>query len=399
VNTMDVVFKCSGDACGFQQSPPPNQKRNGSQLQFSGLPVALHQELVGRLNLDSSLEAFAQALQDLHPSPLSLEQWISVDPTSGFQDGAILYFDGVNLFSPKLVEAPFLDLPKTLLLGQLASPITGKVTFLQPNQGLPVLDNGSFLVDASHVDYCSTLQPQTNSQTGTVTPVQVNVAFTEKMTRRNESVRFYLHPQVKSNRLILLIKMETDPDHFKKLTFQELVAIPSDVRDMLSRGSLNRIMDSICANTPQVPHVPEDILREALIEEHSMRVSQEIQTKFSKAELSFDIDWLFVANDIQLSIATKYAEKAEVTVDEFLAAMRYQPVTDFLPIWRKYNRAGRGFLTQGSVAPDCCLFDVQRSKFLRLSDYIKPPPSMASSLGLGGAEQRRITLLLAGSLS
>jgi len=123
-------------------------------------------------------------------------------------------------------------------------------------------------------------------------------------------------------------------------------------------------------------------------EEHQLRVSAETQKRFSEAELSFDIDWLFIANDIQTNIASKYSVLCGVSNEEFLTAMRYQPIQDFMPIWRKYNRAGRGLLTIGSVTPDCILWESSLKTFVRFSDLLIPK-----------SNKKQITLVLAGSLS
>jgi hypothetical protein len=43
----------------------------------------------------------------------------------------------------------------------------------------------------------------------------------------------------------------------------------------------------------------DEILGQALKEEHEFRISEEAQRKFYEAELSMDIDWLIVISKVQ----------------------------------------------------------------------------------------------------
>lgn len=47
--------------------------------------------------------------------------------------------------------------------------------------------------------------------------------------------------------------------------------------------------------------------------------------------------------------------------------MRYQS-SEYLPIWKKYNRARRGFLKTDSIAPDCPLWNIEKQSYSWLSE-------------------------------
>jgi hypothetical protein len=113
-----------------------------------------------------------------------------------------------------------------------------------------------------------------------------------------------------------------------------------------------------------------------------------MQSKFSEAEVSFNIDWLELVNQFQTQIATKYAPLAGCSVKEFLSALRFQHCSSFTPLWRYFNRADRGMLEKYSLAPDCYLWDIIENGYRRLSDILTPPPN-----------RLKLTLLIAGSFS
>jgi len=98
-----------------------------------------------------------------------------------------------------------------------------------------------------------------------------------------------------------------------------------------------------------------------------------------------------VANDIQRKIAEKYAPLCTPprTAAQFLSAMRFQPCSSFVPIWRKYNRAARGAIEAGQLAVDCYLWNLRESNFTTLCDLVTA----------GGQGSTTITLLVSGSFS
>jgi hypothetical protein len=128
-----------------------------------------------------------------------------------------------------------------------------------------------------------------------------------------------------------------------------------------------------------------------------------------------DIDWLIVANDIQQKIAEKYAPLCSppLTTEEFLHAMRFQPCSSFVPLWRKYNRAARGSLEVGQETLDCYLWDLRKSHYIRLRDILRienptstPDPLTADPLTPDPLtpdpltpDPLTLTLMVAGSLS
>ena len=47
--------------------------------------------------------------------------------------------------------------------------------------------------------------------------------------------------------------------------------------------------------------------------------------------------------------------------------MRFQPIAEFTPLWRRYNRAHLSFLARGQQAPDVPLWSLATKSYRRLS--------------------------------
>jgi len=99
-----------------------------------------------------------------------------------------------------------------------------------------------------------------------------------------------------------------------------------------------------------------------------------VQQELDRAERSFDKDWLDVIAVVQSSVADEIAASENVPKEDLLQAMRFQSCS-FVPFWRKYNRAGRGFVEVDNQAPDCYLFRLESSSYVRFSDLLLSMPS------------------------
>jgi hypothetical protein len=185
-----------------------------------------------------------------------------------------------------------------------------------------------------------------------------------------------------------MVKMEIEPSYFTKLSKMEIISIDPCHHQNLSHSALQRFTDALLNSTNSVI-VPDDILKQALQEEHQIRISPDMQSKFSEAELSHDKDWLEIVEIFQKKIAEKYAPLAGCTEKDFLRALRFQHCESFTPLWRLFNRAERGALEKSTIAPDCYLWEISNNRYLRLSDTLKP----------SSGNHTKLTVLIAGSFS
>jgi len=108
------------------------------------------------------------------------------------------------------------------------------------------LRGGMMHMSSGRTDYCSTLPPpdKYNGRADMVCPNEVNVTFL-KDDHTAGRIMFYMHPDGTAMILKKMLKMETDPECFKAMAYDQLVAIPAGTREMLSRGALVRVMDAI----------------------------------------------------------------------------------------------------------------------------------------------------------
>jgi len=237
-----------------------------------------------------------------------------------------------------------------------------------------------------NVSYCSTVAIYDKGDT--VIPNFIHVRFRDYMTTRLNWLRFYIHPECSFQNFELIVKMETEHNYFSNLDKNELFKIDPNIQKNLSYSALQRFSQELL-NSDTLVLVPDDILQQALLEEHNTRISPNMQTNFSNAEVSLDIDWLEVVNEFQSQIATKYAPLAGCSVSEFLTALRFQHCNSFTPLWRVFNRADKGTLEKYIFAPDCYLWDNTQKAYSRLSDLLMPSHNNIT----------RLTVLLAGSFS
>jgi hypothetical protein len=223
--------------------------------------------------------------------------------------------------------------------------------------------------------------------------IVVPILFQDPQTRRVENLSLFCHPDLSIEKLIEMVRTELDPGYFSSLSSAERKKLNPN---LMSKPALLNLTRAICQSPKdeKVKEIPPEILKKALQEEHEMRTCQETQSRFSQAEKSNDKDWLFVAEDFQRKIAEKYCTECEdLTAEEFLSALRYQS-SEFLPLWKKYNRARRGFLNTGSIAPDCPLWNIEAQAYSWLHDItgIKALSSLKHN-------KKTITITVAGSYS
>jgi hypothetical protein len=248
------------------------------------------------------------------------------------------------------------------------------------------------------VSFCCTflnpklLKEEANSKEAIVVPI----LFQDSQTKRVENLLLFCHPDLSVEKLIEMVRTELDAGYFSTLSSAERKKLNPN---LMSKPALLNLTRAICHSSKdeeRVVEIPQEILRKALQEEHQMRTCPETQSRFSQAEKSNDKDWLFVAEDFQRMIAEKYCKECEnVSADDFLSALRYQS-SEFLPLWKKYNRARRGFLNLGSIAPDCPLWNIEKQSYCWLSDVTA---SKSLSTSLNQNKKKTITIIVAGSYS
>jgi len=112
------------------------------------------------------------------------------------------------------------------------------------------LRGGMMHMSSGRRDYCSILPPNDEYARGSVCPRELTVSYKDQH-QGIESLKFYMHPDAPSSSLLKMVAMEADLNFFTQLSFESLVAIPSGIREMLSREALGRVMDAICSRAPK----------------------------------------------------------------------------------------------------------------------------------------------------
>lgn len=79
-----------------------------------------------------------------------------------------------------------------------------------------------------------------------------------------------------------------------------------------------------------------------------MRLSPAVQARFREAEMSSERDWIEVAVDVQREVLARFGlPPTEVNLE-----MLRRQATSETSLYVKYNRAARGHLRVGDLAPD-----------------------------------------------
>lgn len=105
----------------------------------------------------------------------------------------------------------------------------------------------------------------------------------------------------------------------------------------------------------------EATLVQLLRREVELRKSEETQVAMQQAEESVESEWMNVVEDVQHRIIQEYRQECDssdatllsITVHDLRQAALRHPEIAF---WVKYNRARRGDLKVGDVAPDVPLY-------------------------------------------
>jgi ubiquitin len=113
------------------------------------------------------------------------------------------------------------------------------------------LRGGMMHISSGRKDYCSTLPPNAREDDHgpMVCPVEVTVNYLAG--NRVKQILFYMHPEGSKETLQKMLDMETNPQYFMNLPYEDLIALPAGQRSMLSRAALVRVMDAICERTPK----------------------------------------------------------------------------------------------------------------------------------------------------
>jgi len=113
------------------------------------------------------------------------------------------------------------------------------------------LRGGMMHVSSGRKDYCSTMPPQHHAGGPSVEPTELSVSYMEG--QKMVSTMFYLHPEASPDLVKKMIKMETEDNYFLTLSMDQLLAIPTSQREMLTRDALSRIIDAVCVRAGGQP--------------------------------------------------------------------------------------------------------------------------------------------------
>ena len=120
--------------------------------------------------------------------------------------------------------------------------------------------------------------------------------------------------------------------------------------------------------------------------EVELRKAEETQQAFERAEESVDSEWMEVVSKLQYQVVAEFfdqcseEEQAWLSVHELRLAAQRHPEICF---WVEFNRARRGDLRVGDVAPDVSLVDAlsgSETSLLRQTKQGKPCVVVAGSL-------------------
>lgn len=127
-------------------------------------------------------------------------------------------------------------------------------------------------------------------------------------------------------------------------------------------------------------------LRQMVLRENQLRLSDEWQQRFAAAELSHDTDWLECVVELQLQVLQEFGYRAKVAEVLRNAARRYpdEPFFRKVPLQVRFNRARNGSLAEGCRIPDVQLLRLDGS---------------ATSLGLETGGNTETMVLIGGSHS
>jgi len=199
-------------------------------------------------------------------------------------------------------------------------------------------------------NYLSTMRPNDGTENGRL----IQVYYTDRFTGRMCHLPIIYTNGISHAEIIRLIRLETDPAYVSRLTQPELDELLTGTFIRPSYGLRLRLLSG-----PQQPAKPidEGVLKAALDEEERIRRSPEFIDKLAATERTqYGWDWIDDVGDMQTALAKRWYKKAGVSKEEFLHALRCQPVHD-PPDGRSYNRAQRGFIHLGM--PIKSIYDVK----------------------------------------
>lgn len=216
---------------------------------------------------------------------------------------------------------------------------------------IPCNEARPLLIKNVPLNYCSTRWPEKDVQ-GDIGWLFA-IFFKDGFTNRLNFMPIICHPIVKLETIREIVRIESDPDYLTNFTKGELKRILKERGRHLSRTSKLNLLDHLHGKIKKVQSVDQNILEKAIAYEEELRLSKEVQSEMAEVERKNDsIDWIDIIDKHQRMIAQKFCGEADVSQEEFLNAMRLQRVNN-TPFWRRYNRAGRGFIHQGMPVTLC----------------------------------------------
>lgn len=112
--------------------------------------------------------------------------------------------------------------------------------------------------------------------------------------------------------------------------------------------------------------IPKEILRKMLIKENELRLSKEVQAIYADYNQHPEKgDWINYTHQLQADLirsfgyGTKSDDELQWCLHQLRTATTVYPDLAEIPLYVRYNRAKRGNLRQGDLAPDIRLHEYQ----------------------------------------
>jgi len=101
------------------------------------------------------------------------------------------------------------------------------------------LRGGMHHISSGRVDFCSTVIPEDSYGSGPVViPNMIKVNYVVPGTMQTTELEFMVHPKCPGNVIRKMVKMECDKEYFSKKDLAKLSALPSTMRENLSKNCI-----------------------------------------------------------------------------------------------------------------------------------------------------------------
>lgn len=217
-------------------------------------------------------------------------------------------------------------------------------------------------VYSANVNYCSIHAPKPSSSSVPLSLLKVGIIFNGQCEC---AMNLWLHPACPFEVIRTIIEIESDPSYFINKTRETIRQFDPNIILMLSKDALLRLnlhFLHTAAKYARAPvQYPLDLIEKAVMLEEAARLSPETQAIFHEIEknpTNIYSDWIDYATEIQYQVAIDLV--GIFAARKFVNQVRFT-ATAHVPHWKKYNRAGRGFLELGRNYTDSLLLHLQHT--------------------------------------